>query len=172
MSITAVTIYGLTIGPGPALDRLVAERVGWRIEKRPPWSITRQGKDYPCTPEWRIVTPDGRDYFIARGDVAATVDKAWEEALAVDELIPHYSTDLNAAFALFQCDPITHVPLEWNLFSDSCDDFTCEVGHWALDPSDKDWFTSGNAKTPIMAIVEAWLRWGDQMPDHERYPKG
>ena len=140
------------------IDHVVAEKLGWTIEmlQRPEYLMKSHDR-------YRLVKNSG---FFEEFDYWSSVDP-WE-GVRVFELIPEFSTDLNAAFILLGTEP----GLEWNLFSDF-QGITCELGHWNNEPGRADQTEQWNDKTAALAIVKAWLRWQERT-DHPapELPKG
>jgi len=116
---------------GHDMDRLIAERLGWRVQKN------RDGYTY-------LFRPDG-------SGVGNYIDaaQAWEG-------IPHFSTDLNAAFRL-PVGEYTHL---------SCRTPLNDLGYAAFvaydDHTTSNDYRSAAAATPALAVCRAWLAWQER----------
>lgn len=75
---------------GDELDRLIAERLGWRIE-------LRDG-------DWCVCDPHNEAYFVTHDSVMDFSD-VWERALLIR--VPRFSRDTDAALTLLPPPPAT-----------------------------------------------------------------
>jgi hypothetical protein len=122
---------------GRELDRLIAEKVGWRFEREPYFN-----------PESTLVySPEGVEMYHQSG--------IWTPVFAGEEVhkvIPHYSTDLNAAITL------ANGIVEFNLFKGrKVDTEGSPTDGWICTISDPKNFDSAWADTPALAICRAFL---------------
>lgn len=126
---------------GPALDRLIAERLGYTV-RRVNWTPASSA-DFGYA--YFLYSPEGEQ--AAFGDLDP--DKAW--LVVSNELdrvhVPHYSTDLNAAVTL--ADVQAEV-FRFRLIRVMPDWWCCEMG---LNPGDAEAY----AATPALAICRAFL---------------
>lgn len=129
-----------TMEAGRELDRLIAERLGYRAVER--------------TWRWYLLSHDvletSLDEMLKRGwhiRSYPTETEAWN----ID--VSRYSTDLNAAIALLPTDGYT-----WSLHYSNYDDpYTAVISGVKVDSP--EYF--GDASTPALAICRAWLAWKD-----------
>lgn len=124
------------------LDRLIAERVGYRVEME---------GDTGC-----LYAPTGERQSIVFG--RPTENKVWEEALSfkydgVYRRVPEYSTDLNAATQLFkQTSEREDAALRYEDGGWACE-IEIEGGSVAYLYSDE--------LEPARVICLTWLQWDD-----------
>lgn len=118
------------------LDKLVAERLGWRIEQL----TVHAGLSWH-----QVFTPDGTPIL---RETAYGTKNAWP-LYELDTTYPAYSTDANAALALIK----SIFRLETGR---AAGDRVIWRANAALDEA--FWVT---ADTPARAIVLAWLAWQD-----------
>ncbi len=135
---------------GSELDKAVVVAMGWRMQP-----------DSDDSRFINLIFPDGTKWPLFQ------TEKPWD-IIMLGNTLPHYSTDLNAAFMLFGSE----MGLEWNLFSEDDDCITCELGYWR-EPEHADDTEYWTDKTAPLAIVKAWLQWQERT-DHPapEYPKG
>lgn len=140
---------------GDDLDRFIAERLGWYIEKQ-------SNEDYPGVGtefEWYLVKPNELARFVCDYEEGReTLDQAWANALERFDGhsdIPHFSRDTDAALAVLPCTPDSAVMLYknygWN-------------GSWQVHISffygRKSFMAS--AETLALAACRVWLDWKTQ----------
>lgn len=121
-----------TMEAGRELDRVVAERLGWRID-------IENGDVYDEKGDY---IPSDNPYGESR-EIGYTENELWGRC-------SHYSTDANAALALYDGCRI-------ELKAEPPDDWTCFLV--IESPVYGEW--RGEADTAALAIVRAWLAWKD-----------
>lgn len=140
------------IEAGVVLDRLIAERLGYRLERR--------GAD------WFIVIPsEPEGFYFGDGDDYPTLDSAWERAfINVDGStdIPRHSRDANAALAL----PISEgASIELLVLSNgkalACIPLNVSSVLAEASPPFEE------AATPALAVCRAWLAYCERMKRYE-----
>lgn len=130
---------------GLPLNQIVAEHLGWRIE--------------PLSAAWvAVFNADG----VGVERTTAYGSKNEWPLYDLDEAIPHYSTDANAALAL---------PLEPDMYFSldvPAEHGGAKCGLWNQYPrSVQRKLVEGEAvaDTPALAICRAWLDWKEQQRD-------
>lgn len=131
---------------GSDMDRLIADRLGWRMS-----SIN--GDLRPNHVRHQLINPEGQP-------VAYSNDEdGWK---ALGRFIPAYSTDLNVAFELLR--PVEYfgigtVSPEHRRLNDGDYEAVITVG----SAEDHKHYV-GQADTPALAICRAWLAWQEVKP--------
>lgn len=127
---------------GRELDRLIAERIGWRFEKVSPY-------------HWEVYRPDGSPVEQARG---YTYINQWEDShlMVTGMAFPRYSTDMNAALTL----PLPGLFDEYRFELSGCNDKWIACVHYrhAIDLT----LHSPIIGTPALAVCRAWLDWRER----------
>ncbi len=101
-----------TLEAGDELDRIVAERLGWKIA--------------PSGIDWNVIDPTGDSWYLCSPDDYPAIDDAWDKAIGED--IPRYSRDANAALYLVRAGwQITRLPDGWHVSPDypNCTNYSC-----------------------------------------------
>lgn len=143
-----------TLSAGRALDRVVAERLGWKM-------VIRTEDDID---EWWVVRGEIEAELLGKVGDFDSDDALWVQAFttyecANDSALPHYSTDASAALALLQ-----GIGLPWMLAEEPDTPFIrAFIGERNDDPERMYYHAAtGAANTPALAIVRAWLAWKDE----------
>lgn len=122
-----------TMEAGRELDRLIAERLGWtRFDTMPTVLVEHDNHiDIETLMGWK------NDFYYL--------------------VVPHYSTDLNAAMTLL---PTADGDI-WSLhYGDYGDPYTVAISRIKVAAPEY----LGDANTPALAICRAWLAWKDSQP--------
>lgn len=128
---------------GRELDRLVAERAGWRVARL-------SGADDALA----LRNHRGGVEAIVNPLAVASAGLAEEEWLWSAVNIPHYSTSVDAALTLVAGRLTVHI------------ESTRNPQTWQVWVADGDVFTDTvEADNPALAIVRAWLSWREQGDD-------
>lgn len=141
---------------GNALDRLMAERLGWRIA---------ENADLPDKElwPWLAVSPNGR---LVALDVSRQnpLDEAWDNAFWApegDPIIPRFSRDANAEL------PLDDVQMETYQFYGNHFTARISVPH-SSSLRDID-VPLEEADTLALVRVRAYLAWGDRLAERQKF---
>lgn len=123
--------------PGPELDRLIAERLGWHPHREGDlwWIFPPKGTTHAALPE-----------NIGKGK--STREMAW----LMQKHVPRYSTSTDAALLLLSRD--IHLELYWSLVPPAS---------WGALYGNGD-LSEGHADSPAHAICLAWLAYQEDNP--------
>jgi hypothetical protein len=147
-----------TMDAGRALDRLIAERKGWRVEVTTA-NYTADGNIDA------LLLDDAGDVRAVYGcppddfDEITAIERVWQCGLDTPEwninAVPYISDDLNLAIALVSDKDVT---IENDLGKDTHPDWRWVVwleGDGYLDGGSFE----GHGHSPALAICRAWLAW-------------
>jgi hypothetical protein len=157
-----------TLEAGRELDRVVAERLGWKIEQdEVVYHTDTRSHDCATFPgdkvykgrhnAWIVYDPTGK----RQGWCYAHDDKPWFiEALLDHADVPAYSADANAALAL-----LTSTGCPWMVVSEpeGLSGYRAFIGESRDDPEHMYYHgTNEGGDTVALAIVRAWLAWSER----------
>lgn len=125
------------LSAGPELDRVIAETIGLQWETKPPWTDWNTTGD----PMYRAIIGGVPQLWCSRRD----------------KCIPEYSTDLNAAWALFDDLPKGYTPRIVRVLEPRGNHMAHVVKAGIIHRESND--MEAHADTPAFAICLAWLAW-------------